>query len=1205
MRRRRIILALIVLLVIFITALITAEFVRRSDLPRSLVLARLEDQTGLHATASAVRVPWIGRATIRDLKLSLPLANQPLLSVPLLRTEQTDLWKIVLGRAVRISTVELHRPTLHIWEGADGRWNVQQVLALLAGHQDDTAAPAGGLPSITVRHAVVELTDRQGRKVTLNPVRIDGQTIGGAYAIALHAEQLLDIDARLQIGGDWAHQATFTLGNARAKFDPWLNHAGLSGAMAASGQWHGRVVEGALRGQLQLDHAAMGPASAHGALGVDLAGSTVTLHPQAFKVTPAPWFDQTIELRQGTVNLAAGKITADRLNVHALGGQATVHGWFDPATRTGDTRLAWYDLRIPAILRHSGHARVISTSQVPGQINVTANVDTQVHSPVGDWQAQATLRGSSAGIDPAQVTATIAQLQWHYGQRSAKMADLTATLAWRDGTLNLTSLDSPTDKTLTGQASWTPADNQWSIDVHGDHLPVQLAKPIDRRYALSARGQAGQFEVQRLVLQGQDLDVLASGTYQRGRATPLVADLQIHRRNVTVQPERAAALTLARLHARASVSGSLDPVALAFEGQVKAHDLRIAARVVQDNLTATMRGAADAEHATFSTTEAVALLGGRWEVRGQAPYGDGPVQVTVKAANAQIQSLAELYQSPVPLRGLLTGEVALLVPLNDQPPTVAGNVHLRDVAVMGYGIDRIQGRVALEGGTLALRELTAERDWERPSPSARGWPSPRGRVRGSAEENGAAESSNPSALSEHPPWSSGGPLTPPSGVSPRERGPERGRITGDIALNLASGQVDLALKARDWPVRYTAADATTPAVGDAAMVIDGQISAVLYPAMRQADGRVELAMRVTIGGADAGEVNLNGAFVKQLFHVEHLQGRMLGATVEGKGDIRLDQVAGSRFDLRIGKLDLAAASQFWPRLKGARGTLDARLSIESGADAPPGRAIQADLRVTGTDTAYGRIPVRRGQASAFVDLSNPDAIRLVLDKSTWDVGDGQVQLWGRLSPHQSARTGRETALYANVQLDRIDLPTVFANWSDRPDPPMGKVSGWAYAVVPLGQPEKTFGEARLSVTDSDLGHVPLFAALSDVFSLRLELGERKPTGVGSATAQIEGHRLRIMHFRYLNRGTEVRLSGYMDDLRQGGNSPIRGYALGAGRLLPDFPLIRDIDQALGTVQGGFSAVRVRGTLDQPRLQSVPLSQALEPVNVLIGGQDDE
>ncbi|MEX0777714.1 MAG: tRNA epoxyqueuosine(34) reductase QueG [Phycisphaeraceae bacterium] len=63
-----------------------------------------------------------------------------------------------------------------------------------------------------------------------------------------------------------------------------------------------------------------------------------------------------------------------------------------------------------------------------------------------------------------------------------------------------------------------------------------------------------------------------------------------------------------------------------------------------------------------------------------------------------------------------------------------------------------------------------------PSPPGRGWPSPRGRVRGSADERGVDQHDNPSACNEQTPFASDDPLTPT--LSPGEREPDQpiGRI---------------------------------------------------------------------------------------------------------------------------------------------------------------------------------------------------------------------------------------------------------------------------------------------------------------------------------------------------------------------------------------------------------------------------------------------
>src|SRR5688500_4852969 len=254
----RILIALLVLLVVVIGV---TQAVLWTDVPQRIVLAQVQKQLGLRMDAESVTTGWFGRTDLNNVTMSLPLAEESFLTMPTLRVQHTWLPWLLLTRKVEIKSLELNDAALVVRQDEAGRWNLQDVLELLArtaGKQQATAAPGTTtrpqrpkLPKVIVENGTVTITDRQGRSTKLAPLEFTGLPDGPlVWRYDAAVASIGKIVGQLAPGTTWQHQVDFTITDAGPTLRPWLkDHIP---TLSAAGEWDGEVQEGQVLGRLNL-----------------------------------------------------------------------------------------------------------------------------------------------------------------------------------------------------------------------------------------------------------------------------------------------------------------------------------------------------------------------------------------------------------------------------------------------------------------------------------------------------------------------------------------------------------------------------------------------------------------------------------------------------------------------------------------------------------------------------------------------------------------------------------------------------------------------------------------------------------------------------------------------------------------------------------------------------------------------------------------
>src|SRR5438045_2885111 len=74
-----------------IAIIVCLQVILWTDIPRKLVLSKLQQVLGLRVEAPRMSIGWWGNTTLEDVKISLPLAQQSFLDVPRMEVTHTSL----------------------------------------------------------------------------------------------------------------------------------------------------------------------------------------------------------------------------------------------------------------------------------------------------------------------------------------------------------------------------------------------------------------------------------------------------------------------------------------------------------------------------------------------------------------------------------------------------------------------------------------------------------------------------------------------------------------------------------------------------------------------------------------------------------------------------------------------------------------------------------------------------------------------------------------------------------------------------------------------------------------------------------------------------------------------------------------------------------------------------------------------------------
>lgn len=1164
-----------VIFALLIAALIAIQIVLWTGFPRSVVIQLLEKQLGLRVTAASLSTGWFGHTTLENVTLSLPLAEKSFLEVPTLKVRHTWLPAMLLGRSLTIAALEFDKAHLEVVQGDDGRWNLQQVLALLGrsgGGNEAKKSAASVLPKLKVTDATVSVVDQKNRRCTVDSITLDGSPDTPlTWRYTLNVPGHVGVLGRLAPRDNWQQQVDAKVSGIAPWLSPWF-HVPTDLLLDAS--WTGQLVDGQLAGWLEIKRCTVDGGTAGGAVQVAQSNGSVILHPNDLHIKVPVKAIGEIELLSGNITVSGSLLHVDDLQLTAFKGPARCTGYVDLTTRVGQISAAWDKLLLPGGIMHGGNITANLRAPFPGRIAIDGNLQSYGWTSQGPWNA-----GLAFGADGDMGS----EVAWHvnasemvWSRRSPihldglrvsgdfQRADNGATK------IQLASFYLPSDPGSAGSGFYSFADNSWELRLGGQRWPVKLIEGTELSFNLDARGDSQAIQLQRFALRADHGDLAASGWYRFGTPKPLSVGVSISNHPSPPWTQNRAAVLDGTLQGKANLQGTLQPVNVDLSGQLWGENVRIANRDLGD-IALGLSGEITPQRAEVRT-ERLAALGGNWNLRGDYNFAVGLLDIDLRIGGVALQSLSGVANTK-PIGGALDGEwdaTILSLPFRADRINLKGWGLISDVGAAGLAADEMHFTTNMEHGELTVDPITLSL--------------------GKAGHGHATLA-----------WTTANPKL----------------VTGTLQLT-------------DWPLGTEAAQAAVTLSTPAAAIVLPQPAVGEQPArplqidVPNVDGNAQ----VRISGQTAGNLKFAATLFGQTINLHDVGGSLLGGTVDGHALFDIAQPLKAQASLSLEHLDCGNLVQFAPGLKGLGGKLALHAALAPATDPRALEPLKLGLSGKFTEGHFRTIPL---DAIALNLFFNRD--RVVLDdrighQSLIQLDDGTVYLWGRLN----RRINNIWSTQAELRLDKFSLDhivraiaptrpftpgelnaTMMLLYDSRPQGARATVTaqpipipGTKRTVSPDAKQFMTnlYAEASVNIDHSDVGTLPVFAELYTLMSLGT--ARSGPTGHGgSDSIRLERGTLSVSRIRYTNRGLDAIGALTSPEMWLFPDNPISGFAAGSTSPLGalKIPLVSDVSDALASLQHDLTAVGIGGTWRHYKATPVALTDLGRGLLDILGSND--
>ena len=1194
------------------------QIVLWTDLPRGLVVAKVEQQLGLRLTVKTFSTGWLGHTQLNDVTVSLPLASKSFLSVPVMKVKNTSLIGLALGRPVEVQAIDLEQPHVFVWQDSSGRWNLQEVAELLArvggkkpGAESAATSSSPALPKVHLAGGILSIVDNKDSKLDVQPVNVDGYpdtAVSWKYDVKIPPQ--VDITGRVAPGGNWGHELSIKLADLGQWMQPWMSEPP---AITVDATWRGELTPGGITGRLQLNNAALGMKTgtieAFGAVGAGYGGGTVTLRPDNLQLKTGQQVLPAVAVASGAISYLpnGSEIKVDNLLINAFGGPARVSASYNLGARSGSVNAAWEQLSLGKGITHSGKFDAELRQPFPNQILIKGLLNSRGATPSGPWVVNSTFNADGRSFSEFTWQIAIPQLQWQRPADSVNLDGLTLNGALGKNVLTVASIALPNPDLLHGSATYNLAGNQaWTAKLEGQHWPFHPIAGTEFGFDLQARGGIEPATVEgkvaptkvvhleNLVLKSPDIRLSANGAYTSGVPKPLEVNVQLTNAPPTQAPAAVASTPQAKvlngvIDGRASLTGTLDPLELDVRGHLDGREIDVRGR----HLGALSLKVADHSRVdpdgVFIFTEAVQLLGGQWDLDSVYRYGDRSLTVNVGLDSVSLKDIATLAQQKE-LAGSLSGKLTVVMPgvssdLNviEIPPS---KFVLKNVTAPQVSIEEVAATVSMSKGLVQL---------------------------------------NPIHLRH-----------------------EQGLGDLSVAMNLnQQRRIQASVAIVDWPVDPPGMPAQVEAWADIPdLLIELPDAKSIDPAgrvLRLTADAVNFRAVTTIKKQRLGLIEAHGGLLGRDFDLRAVHMDLLGGRLDGQAFASLDHPQKATAEFTWERLDLQKLALLFPLLKDLHGQMTGDLRLAPATVPRPREPLALVVTTQIKDGAWRQVPISDARVAAYLG-PNVDAPELgwrvvmadnQVDPSFIHMDEGTVELWGRFGAHSRGTSTMGQLTFRDLNLDRLvhsldpsagpmpgrvagtlmlirapappPTPPDIALYRMFPGPPAMPVPS---ATAPAADEpplksliEPIYGEGRATLSHANLVNFSPFTFLYNTAKLFNDV--RGNEGNGNIEFHLERGEFAIQRLRYFNRGSEIRAVATAKELWNIPYCPLDGTATLIGRPLKglNLPGIEDFDTVLTAIQTstGLTAVRLAGTLHAPQIIPLNLSDlGSEMQNFLVG-----
>ncbi|HEY1922308.1 MAG TPA: hypothetical protein VGG44_06045 [Tepidisphaeraceae bacterium] len=1132
---------------LIILIFITGEIVFQTDLPRNLVTSALEKQLGLKIAVKSLSTGWMGRTTLHDVAITLPLADRAFLDVPEMEIKHSALPWLILPGPISVEAISIHHPKLEVVQDPSGSWNLQEVAELLAragGSQNSsgkadtsTGDTIPQLPRLDVTDAKLVITDNEGRSATVSGLSISGRPDGPlVWEYQAAVPNQVDIAGRVAVGGVWSHQIKLNLRDAGSWMSPWVKSWPASAHLDA--MWTGQFANGQVTGRLDFDDAVFGSNKMSGPVEINIQGNGATVQPDGLLIANAGASSLGARIDGGQILLNGSDIESKALSVEFGGGRASVDGKVAISDGSANVRVAWRDVSLPASVTQSGDLSVDYTPSL-GQPRFTAVLNSQGKSKSVDWDGRINVDGTGNSLETLSLAVTAPKLRFDSpGENSfVDLSGFVAQVSRTGDGLSLTDLHLGHSHPLSGSGGYSFGTRVvWlSLDARGWPIPHAGTGTLDFDFNIWA--DPARVHLEQLYLGSGMLSAYGDGEYVYDLPKPASAHLYFYEMPQYASAQDQSAPFRGDLRGRLDLEGTLKPVDISIGGDASGADVHFGQRPLGDLKFGVEGNLRDGQVSLLSRD--IEFLGGEWYVSGQWPVNNSLLRLDT----VQVKHLSlPLAFAREDVKGELDGKWSVDIrQFNPNGIFVRGSAVVSNLVIGGnaadgsdavFAADRIElPNTHLEDGEIEIKRISMNRKMAGVSGSARG---------------------------------------------------------GIYTTTADPADVWVKVDASSWPVY--------PGSAAALCVLSGKGNVDVNLKGGSALGHLDVSADTSLASKSLGRVDAAVDFNQRQITATQIEIAAMGGSASGNAAVDLDNLFAAHAKLDWKDVDLARIAGITPNLSELTGKIKGSLEVHPATVPRPLQPLAVVLHVSSDKVRWGQIGLGDMQAFAYVGPH-----RVVLDDSPdrptqIAFAGGLVQVWGRLSRH----AGDLYQSLVQVNLQNLDLDAIVPRGSKVARTP-GILGGQITLVGRPGAPELAFGEGHLVLSHSDLAGTGPIAILYNL--MHFGHNAKKPQGFGRIDFTVQRRNIAISGMRYFDRGAEVHAGGGIADFTKLANSPIDFTIVGSARPLKSISLpgVSDIDDVLDAIQRGAVTVHVGGTFNHPETHQVLFSDlGQEMQNILIG-----
>ncbi len=697
----RIVVGIVGLLVMVAVAV---QVVLWTDLPRTWILRAAREQLGLDMAAAAMSVGWTGRTTIRDVTLTAPLDEEPMFSVEAIEVSHRSVPMLLVRRSLGLDSVRLDKPQISLRRNAGGRWNIQDVVARLAGGRSDEPTRTV-LPRLDVRDALIRIIEPNEAIRTIGPISAFGTDNGlSTWGFRVNVPQGVRLHGEVTQGGNWAHRIDFDI-DPDESLGETMRSSGLTPTRAA-GRWVGRMEGGGLAGALRLDRFEGGSVTLAGAVDVTVRSDSVTLNPRNLVVIEPNLAGRRLRLVTGCISFDRDGVTVDRLVASTGLLNSQIRGRWDLASRSGDFSVDWAGSLPDQGGQFNGLAELAIQSPRLGRKEMTLKATLAGGGPFGELHLGAEVRGAGADWRKSLWEASVGELAWRNSKREVDLAGtgVKAVVDWPQ--VQLTALTLPDAQQINAAAELDAQTLHWSgqIDVSGLKRSAE-GSGLDIR--IRASGDRHEAVISELAVATGERVAIAKG--KLALSAREIRDAHLSAKWSGRQTGEASAESPVQWVCEADLGGTVRPIALQLNGTMTGRNVRLGRRMVSQ-LDIPWKGTFDAEQVQIST-EPFDLLGGRWQLSGRHDLSVPLTQLGLAIDNLSLQAAAEMAGLPLACRGQAGARLQLAMPDFAMDKAQAyGTWEVEDLRMPPFEAQKGRGRLRIADGVAKLDEIVLQQE---------------------------------------------------------------------------------------------------------------------------------------------------------------------------------------------------------------------------------------------------------------------------------------------------------------------------------------------------------------------------------------------------------------------------------------------------------------------------------------------------------------